>query len=394
LLDNCDWEWAYSFENKKAIFDIHRSYKFTASIFEKGNTTTELKCKFMVHDLQEWAKNEPDNVVVERNQIDKFSPYTQALMEVENQSDIDLLEKIYTDCTLIKETNIEYSTEYHMSGDADKFRRRNKFEDEGYEMRLDGTWEGPNGEVALPFVNGALMNQFEFPYKEHESGNTWEKTPLEKRIIYPKYLALKDKYSKYLSNGDSVKVCYRGISRSTDTRTFISSLIPNYPCSDNIPVLRFDSGLKNKLLFLAFANSYTLDFVLRHKLGNPKVARFVLEELPIPTNISEDLENEIVKKVLCLNWNPRYFPDLEHQEIPTDKVEFSVKTESRAQLREDLDKLVMQAYGLSEDDLKWILRPTNDDPRNLWKDYQERLKELEGLGNWGELPQSNQGDQS
>ena len=48
--------------------------------------------------------------------------------------------------------------------------------------------------------------------------------------------------------------------------------------------------------------------------------------------------------------------------------------------------MIADCYNLSEEEMEWILRADNDDPRNLWKDYVERLELLNGKGNWGTLP--------
>ena len=52
FLDRCRWEWLFGFENKEAIFDIHRSFKFNPVVIEKGGRTEVIRTAFMRRALE------------------------------------------------------------------------------------------------------------------------------------------------------------------------------------------------------------------------------------------------------------------------------------------------------------------------------------------------------
>ncbi|MBK8179262.1 MAG: hypothetical protein IPK67_10325 [Planctomycetes bacterium] len=56
FLDRCRWEWLFGFENRDAIFEIHRSFKFNPIVIEKGGTTEAIQTAFMRRKLEDWER--------------------------------------------------------------------------------------------------------------------------------------------------------------------------------------------------------------------------------------------------------------------------------------------------------------------------------------------------
>ncbi len=88
FLDHCRWEWLFGFENRDAIFDIHRSYKFNPIIVQKGGTTDAIRTAFMRRRLDDWAHAEAYATLYTRERVEQFSPRSRAILEL--QSDRDL----------------------------------------------------------------------------------------------------------------------------------------------------------------------------------------------------------------------------------------------------------------------------------------------------------------
>ena len=95
FLDHCRWEWLFSIENRGKIFPIHRSYKFNPVIIEKGGTTEAIRTAFMRRNLDDWESAENFITAYTRSQIERFSPKSRALLEIQSQRDLEILEKIY-----------------------------------------------------------------------------------------------------------------------------------------------------------------------------------------------------------------------------------------------------------------------------------------------------------
>ena len=90
FVERCRWEWLFGFENREAIFDIHRSFKFGPVILEKGGSTTEIRTAFMRHALEDWEDAESRAIPYSRERVSRFSPKTLALLEIRHPRDLEV----------------------------------------------------------------------------------------------------------------------------------------------------------------------------------------------------------------------------------------------------------------------------------------------------------------
>ena len=83
------------------MFPIHRSFKFNPVIVEKGGTTEAIRTTFMRRKLEDWERAEEIATSYTRKQIEQFSPRTRAILEIQSQRDLEILEKIYANSVLL-----------------------------------------------------------------------------------------------------------------------------------------------------------------------------------------------------------------------------------------------------------------------------------------------------
>lgn len=145
FLDHCQWEWLFGFENRDAIFDIHRSFKFNPIIIEKGGRTEAIRTAFMRRTFAEWEHAESVATPYTRAQVERFSPKSRAILEVESARDLEILEKIYANSVLLGDEGpngwgVKYSTEFHMTNDSKLFPPRTKWEAQGYRPDEYSRW--------------------------------------------------------------------------------------------------------------------------------------------------------------------------------------------------------------------------------------------------------------
>ncbi len=95
LLERCRWEWLYGFENRDEIFGIHRSYKFSAVVVEKGGATESVRAAFMRRRVEEWDDPSPPCTRYARAAIERLSPRARTLLEVASDRDLEVLARIY-----------------------------------------------------------------------------------------------------------------------------------------------------------------------------------------------------------------------------------------------------------------------------------------------------------
>lgn len=389
FLQENSWEWLYGFENKRKIFDIHGQFKFSVSIIDKKSGTDAIKSRFMLQDTEPWNNNHPSYLRYSLEQIKSFSSENLSIIEFDNQRDLDISSKLYESSTTLEEfvgDDVAGGREFLMTQDAHLRRDREEWLADGYELMGDGSMEHPNGDEAFPFYVGEMIHQFDFAFKGWESGEMVKLPPSQKRIDAEEYMDSQIFRDEGLEPME-VRLAYRAVGSSTNERSMISALIPDYPAGHSIMMFKgMDEGLE-KLALPAILNSFIFDYLLRQKVTS-NISWYLLKELPLP-NLSNDDLASLSELVARLNWHPDFFPSLEDYTsgVLTD-VDYEQSPEQRAKIREEIDKLVMNSYGLSKEEMKWIVRPS-DDTRNLWRNYKKRLQLLDGQGYWESLEETD-----
>ena len=145
LLDRCRWEWLFSIENRERIFPIHRSYKFNPVIVEKGGATESIRAAFMRRNLDDWEHAVDFTTPYTREQVDRFSPRSRVILEIQSKSDLDVLEKIYSHAVLLGDDGpegwrLKYKIEFMMNTDARLFPPRPQWEERGYRPDEYSRW--------------------------------------------------------------------------------------------------------------------------------------------------------------------------------------------------------------------------------------------------------------
>ncbi len=156
FLKQCRWEWLFGFENRDKIFDIDSRFKFNPVIIEKGGTTAEIRTAFMRRKLEDWEGAESISTPYTRERVERFSPRSKAILEIQSARDLEILEKIYTNSVLLGDDGpdgwgIKYAREFDMTNDSKLFPPRPKWEEKGYRPDeysrwLLGDWR-PIGEL-------------------------------------------------------------------------------------------------------------------------------------------------------------------------------------------------------------------------------------------------------
>ena len=145
LLEHCQWEWLFGIENRDKIFPIDGRSKFNPIIVEKGGATESIRTAFMRRTLEDWERAEDFATDYSRHQIERFSPKSHAILEIQSPRDLEILEKIYTGSVLLGDDGpdgwgIRYATEFHMTNDSHLFPPRPQWEDKGFRPDEYSRW--------------------------------------------------------------------------------------------------------------------------------------------------------------------------------------------------------------------------------------------------------------
>ena len=421
FIDRCEWEWLFGFENKKAIFDIHRSFKFCPVIVEKGGRTKVIKTAFMRHELGDWETNKPETIGYKRDQIERFSPTSKVILEIRSERDLEILEKIYSNSVLLGDQSedgwqIQYAQgDFNMTSDSHLFPPRMWWEERGYRPDPYGRWLPPDGgkvelvyrgreigparDVALPLYEGRMVDQFEFSKQGWLSGKglsaRWEKIPWVKKTISPQYLIASHSYLMNRKDVNFTKIAYRNIARNNDTRTMLATTLFYDPTPHMISLL-LPNNYRDTIPITGILNAFSFDWCARFMLGGVHLDWHVVKQMPLFHKTEN--HNKIIPIVLSLSLcHIKYSPlwkvihyDFNELEMNNWKSFWAITPHERLRLRCILDAIVAELYGLDFSEFAWILKQCHYlkekysdrsftpklDPKGFWRVDKKKPPEL------------------
>ena len=154
---------------------------------------------------------------------------------------------------------------------------------------------------------------------------------------------------------------WRDICRSTDERTVIASVFPRVGIGNKIPLMEFATATAREATgLIANLSSIPFDYAARQKIGGTTMNYFIYMQLPViaPNQFATEDLAFITPRVLELTYTSHsmrpWAEDLGHTGAP-----FAFDPDRRAQLRAELDAFFARKYGLSRDELRYILDPAD-----------------------------------
>jgi len=165
---------------------------------------------------------------------------------------------------------------------------------------------------------------------------------------------------------------WRDICRSTDYRTLIAGIIPMAGVGDKFLLFTTNQSTALSACLVASMNSLVCDFVARQKVGGTALKYFTMRQIAIlpPRAYSEADLRYLVPRILELTFtandlkpfyddavaeNPAYDP-----RTGADRARpFIWNPGRRAQLRAELDAYFARLYGLTRDELRYVLDPAD-----------------------------------
>ena len=155
---------------------------------------------------------------------------------------------------------------------------------------------------------------------------------------------------------------WRDITNATNERTVVGCALPRMGIGNNLPIWLPSSkiGARPVAALVALLSSTTLDYAARQKVAGTHLNFFYAEQLPVlaPHQITPEDIAFLTPRILELTYTSYsmrpWAEDLGHTGAP-----FGFDPDRRAQLRSDLDAFFARKYGLSRDELRYILDPAD-----------------------------------
>jgi hypothetical protein len=153
-------------------------------------------------------------------------------------------------------------------------------------------------------------------------------------------------------------LAFKDVTAATNERTAIFSALPRVAVGHTAPLVFSPLNPKQLMALLANFNALTLDVFARSKVAGLHLTYGYLKQLPIlpPSAYDKAALAFIVPRVLELTYTSHsmapFARDLGYEGPP-----FAWDEDRRAQLRAELDAWYALAYGLSRDELRYVLDP-------------------------------------
>jgi hypothetical protein len=307
-----------------------------------------------------------------------------------------------------------------MSSDSELFPPRWKWEEKGYRPDeyghwLQGNWQPYSGpkqilqrpsglilsadgaaavqleeieDVSLPLYQGGMINQFDccasaYRRVEGKRGFKWVPMTWDSKQLEPQYLMSREAYQEAEGSVRGVKLVLRNIARTTDTRTFIGTVINDLPSGHSLAVM----SSTDSLLLCAVLDSFVSDWALRERLAGTNLSLFVIQDLVSPRMKGlMRLRDLAARLMLChVRFATAWQPDHRRSWYGS----WALTPHERLRCRVIFETAAAYLYGLTPTDFRQILSGSdhpidslrskdftrNLDPKGFWRHQKDEYPE-------------------
>ncbi|MEZ6037662.1 MAG: N-6 DNA methylase [Planctomycetota bacterium] len=376
LLDECDWQWLFGFENRDKVFAIDSRYRFAVVLASKGGSTKNVRVAFGRTALAEWAAPAPQHVRYRRDELRLLSPHSGAFVEAEHRRDLDVLRRMHeAGRPLLGDADQGAFSwrqgDFNMTSHKAHFVLREHAERDGARHVGDGTFVLPDGRRLLSLVQGAMVYDLDANAGAHLDG-TGHKTRWRAALpgeLRPLYLVDADAWREAAATRPTARLVLRALSNATNERTAIACLLPDLPCGNSLGVIAPPPDEPRPLRALAASaavlSSLAFDWSLRLRLGGTNLNGFVLRDCVVP-RLDDAVTDELARAALRLcstaPWCAPLLVQAANEGWRGDAAPAHDPAERRA-LFTLIDRMVGDAFGLDADDITWITRGCGDTDR-------------------------------
>jgi len=391
----------YDFENREGIFPaVHRMYKFSLLTLT-GERLPAQKANFAFYLTNlDQLQEEERHFTLTKDEIELLNPNTKTCPIFRSKKDAELTKKLYRKHpVLIKENEIGDDENpwgvsfkqglFNMTSDSHLFRTEDELLEEDYE--LDGNIFVKGEERYLPLYEGKMIWHYDHRFSTFEgirTQDTRDTTPDEYQDVRwepkPRYW-IKNKIDHVLSDWNiGYLIAIRRFGGPGNMRNAVCSLIPRSGTGDNLTLVFSDTFQSAKKLstFVFQFDAYITDYMLRNKLGGVMINQYHVEQIPIiPFNrlnmiLSDKLINLIQSNVLHLSYTSFSLKPFA-EDLGYDGPPYEWDPEERRELKAELDAIVAHLYGVTREELDYILGTFPIVKKHDMKEFGEyRTKEL------------------
>jgi hypothetical protein len=373
-----------SFENEEFIFSaVHHSAKFCLLTL-RGTPEIDTPAEFVFFARQPAAlRDENRRLHLTAQDIELMNPNTKTAVLFRSRADAELTKKLYARAPVLIHEREAASTGnpwaiefrqglFNMTSDRAQFRTSVEFEQLGA-LRQGSDWVDGSDDRWVPLYEGKMIDLYDHRAASYEGRGddrgfnvlpqTTEVQHLDSSFDpLPYYwVRLEDVHARTPADWKrSWLLGFRDVTNPLNERTFICGALPYVGAGHTLPLMFSKEDPRLVACLLSNCASIIVDYVAREKMGGFHVSFFYVTQFPVlrpDVYVPEDVEF-IVPRVLELTYTSesmrQFASDLGFEGVP-----FKWNPERRAVLRAELDAYFARLYGLTRDELRYILDPAD-----------------------------------
>ncbi len=413
----------FDFQNKKGLFDqIDSNTRFSLITLSKSIKTSNPKFAFFLNDPAEITANRRV-IEIPYDTFVLFNPNTLTAPSFFSFYDIQLAKKIYSSHAIIENENtglnewgISFNRMFDMSNDSELFLTEMPGLVRLYEAKMFHLFNHRFASAGQPKGERKIRGSSE-GFNEDKLGDA---SAINKSRYYIKPEVLNER----IDIQHSWIIAYRNITGVvSNERSVVVSILPRVAVGNSAPVIfsNVKSTILKSCLYGNFC-SLVFDYLAQQKIGNVNFNYFIFKQLPVLSGkcFSRVIVQSIVKNIIELtysSWDIKAFADDVWKEADADlkaaikeqweankaitgghawappewcEIDpegcplppFKWDEERRAVLKAELDAIYAKLYGLTIEELRYILDPQDvygpDFPGETFRVLKEKEIRLYG----------------
>lgn len=370
------------FENRERLFpEVYFRVRFCLVTLADRVSQTRFSC-FLTRPGQMADHNR--KFALSPEEINAINPNSGTAPAFRSEADAKLTKQMYARLPVIFDERknspgnpwgIEFRQGlFNMTSESEFFRTALELEAKQYKRTLRGWSKGDDRYV--PLYEAKMIHHYNHRFADFANAQEKDDTDIRELpqadailLSDPRYepeprywVPNREVTSRLAAKGWQRKwlMTWRDITNVTNERTVIACAIPRSGIGHNSPIFFLSVETKLWAAFLAIISSLSFDYVARQKVGGTHLTYSYLNQLPCPAPkmLSAPDLSFIVPRVLELTYTSYSMkPFAEDLGYGGEPLEWNL--DRRALLRAELDAKIANLYGLTRDQLRYVLDPAD-----------------------------------
>ena len=347
----------FLFDNREKLFQIDSREKFCV-LFFGGEHAGGIKVHYGLTKQEQILSSVPINVTSE--ELELINPETGLLPNVADSKEFSFLLRTHRSLSVFAKEfpKCHFGRLVHLTAHAEHISTKSE-------------------KTRVPIYEGKFIEQYDNRFstfagmsadERYQAKASARRQPGDS-FVTPKpapecrYFIDKKFWESFLDRYDQpYSLCWRSLTSPTNQRTMIASIIPSMPTCQSVQLLQ-TTPVEDLLMILALFNSKVFDFFVRLKMGGIDLTQSVVRQIPVPfreawnsmvtlhgvdytaLDAVRALERLLYRNEpdLCGLWDG--VPEIKNADN---------YYKTAADVREEIDKIIFQMYGLTSAEEKMV----------------------------------------